>query len=107
MNLTWFYFHCVLALVIIVKDYNGTLEEDLNKFEERLGIRTELPSDSIENVPPPIRKVPHPMDSVPSPGPSPPSPGSKPAVLDPPAKSTIPSPAQMHFSPAGAAPAPQ
>jgi hypothetical protein len=36
-----------------VKDYNGTLEEDLNKFEERLGIRTELPSDSIENVPPP------------------------------------------------------
>lgn len=53
MNLTWFYFHCVLALVIIVKDYNGTLEEDLNKFEERLGIRTELPSDSIENVSPP------------------------------------------------------
>jgi hypothetical protein len=53
MNLTWFYFHCVLALVIIVKDYNGTLEEDLNKFEERLGIRTELPPDSTENVPPP------------------------------------------------------
>jgi hypothetical protein len=36
-----------------VKDYNGTLEEDLNKFEERLGIRTELPPDSTENVPPP------------------------------------------------------
>ena len=53
MNLTWFYFHCVLALVIIVKDYNGTLEEDLNKFEERLGIRTELPSDSTKDVPPP------------------------------------------------------
>ena len=53
MNLTWFYFHCVLALVIIVKDYNGTLEEDLNKFEERIGIRTELPPDSTENIPPP------------------------------------------------------
>ena len=52
MNLTWFYFHCVLALVIIVKDYNGTLEEDLNKFEERLGIRTELPPDSTEDKPP-------------------------------------------------------
>lgn len=40
MNLSWFYFHCVLALVIIVKDYNGTLEEDLNKFEEKIGIYT-------------------------------------------------------------------
>ena len=53
MNLTWFYFHCVLALILLVKDYNGTLEEDLNKFEERLGIRTELPPDSTESVPPP------------------------------------------------------
>ena len=51
--MNWFYFHCILALVILVKDYNGTLEEDLNKFEERLGIRTELPPDSTENVPPP------------------------------------------------------
>ena len=52
--MNWFYFHCILALVILVKDYNGTLEEDLNKFEERLGIRTELPPDSSkENVPPP------------------------------------------------------
>ncbi len=50
MNLTWFYFHCVLALVILVKDYNGTLEEDLNKFEAKLGIRTEVPVDSTEVV---------------------------------------------------------
>ena len=54
MNLTWFYFHCVLALVIIVKDYNGTLEEDLNKFEASIGIRTELPSDSTEVVTPDV-----------------------------------------------------
>lgn len=58
--MNWFYFHCVLALVIIVKDYNGTLEEDLNKFEERLGIRTVLPEDTNETaVPyyiPPITK---------------------------------------------------
>jgi len=50
VNLTWFYFHCVLALVILVKDYNGTLEEDLNKFEAKLGIRTEVPVDSTEVV---------------------------------------------------------
>ena len=49
MDLSWFYFHCVLALVIIVKDYNGTLEEDLNKFEMSIGIRTILPEDSTEN----------------------------------------------------------
>ncbi len=48
--MNWFYFHCVLALVIIVKDYNGTLEEDLNKFEAKLGIRTEVPVDSTEVV---------------------------------------------------------
>ena len=52
MNLTWFYFHCVLALVIIVKDYNGTLEEDLNKFEAKLGIRTEVPVDTTKVVTP-------------------------------------------------------
>ena len=32
VNLTWFYFHCVLALIIIVKDHNGTLEESLDNF---------------------------------------------------------------------------
>ena len=40
MNLTWFYFHCVLALVIIYKDYNGTLEESLNNFEKSIGLYT-------------------------------------------------------------------
>jgi len=51
--MNWFYFHCVLALIIIVKDHNGTLEESLNRFEERVGIRTTLPPDSTENIPPP------------------------------------------------------
>ena len=53
MNLAWFYFHCALAVVILYKDHNGTLEDSLNKFEERIGIRTELPPDSTENIPPP------------------------------------------------------
>ena len=35
---TWFYVHCVLALVLIVTDANGTLEPAVNKFESRLGI---------------------------------------------------------------------
>ena len=47
MNLTWFYFHVVLAGIIIYKDYNGTLEESLNKFEEKIGIYT--PSDTTED----------------------------------------------------------
>jgi len=50
----WFYFHCVLALVIIVKDHNGTLEDSLNKFEERIGIRTELPPEEGEETGDPV-----------------------------------------------------
>ena len=49
---TWFYFICALSLTIIVKDHNGTLEPALNKFEERIGIRTEVDTTE-ENVPPP------------------------------------------------------
>ena len=52
MDLTWFYFICFLSATILWKDHNGTLEDSLNKFEERIGIRTELP-DTTENVPPP------------------------------------------------------
>jgi len=40
VNLTWFYFHCVLALIIIVKDHNGTLEESLDNFEKKIGLYT-------------------------------------------------------------------
>ena len=36
----WFYFHVVLALVILIADANGTLEDSLNKFEEKIGIYT-------------------------------------------------------------------
>ena len=45
-NLTWFYFHIVLALIIIVKDYNGTLEGSLNKFEQKIGLYT--PPDTTD-----------------------------------------------------------
>ena len=52
MSISWFEFLCALALVILVKDYNGTLEESLNRFEEKIGIRTELPPDTIDATPP-------------------------------------------------------
>tara|TARA_B100001109_G_C18748685_1_gene420249 strand:- start:263 stop:472 length:210 start_codon:yes stop_codon:yes gene_type:complete len=48
----WFYFHCVLSIVIIITDHNGTLEPALNKFEERLGIRTEVVEDTLDTKPP-------------------------------------------------------
>ena len=51
-DLTWFYFICFLSATVLWKDYNGTLEESLNRFEERIGIRTTLP-DSTVNTPPP------------------------------------------------------
>ena len=38
---TWFYVHCVLALVLIVTDANGTLEPTVNNFEKRIGIYQE------------------------------------------------------------------
>ena len=50
MNLTWFYLHCVLALVIIVADAKGTLEPAVNKFEQSIGLYT--PPDTIDTTPP-------------------------------------------------------
>ena len=60
MNNAWFYFHCVLALVILVKDYNGTLEESLNNFEKKIGFYTEPDTTEYEEPPfyiPPIEEV--------------------------------------------------
>ena len=53
----WFWTMVVASIAIIIGDYNGTLEPALNKFEERIGIRTTLPEDSTIDVPyyiPPI-----------------------------------------------------
>ena len=51
MNLTWFYFHCVLAMVILVKDYNGTLEDQLDRFEKSIGLYTEPDTTNTESPP--------------------------------------------------------
>ena len=44
--MTWFYTLCVASVAIIIADMKGTLEPALNKFEEKIGIRTELPPDT-------------------------------------------------------------
>jgi hypothetical protein len=49
-NLTWFYFHVGLALIIIITDANGTLEPAVNKFEQKIGLYT--PPDTIDSTPP-------------------------------------------------------
>ena len=46
--MTWFYTLCLTAIAIVIADAKGTLEPAVNKFEERLGIRTELPPDTTE-----------------------------------------------------------
>ena len=44
----WFYTLCVTAIVIVIADAKGTLEPAVNKFEEKIGIRTELPPDTTD-----------------------------------------------------------
>jgi len=51
INLTWFYFHIVLVLIVLYKDYNGTLEESLNNFEKKVGLYTE-PDTTVYEEPP-------------------------------------------------------
>jgi len=47
--MTWFYLHCVVAIVILIADAKGTLEPAVNKFEEKIGIYT--PPDTTEVEP--------------------------------------------------------
>ena len=50
--MNWFYFHCILGIVILIADHNGTLEPTINKFEESIGIITETVNDTIHTTPP-------------------------------------------------------
>ena len=43
--MSWFYLHCVVAVIILIADDKGTLEPAVNKFEEKIGIYTP-PQDS-------------------------------------------------------------
>tara|TARA_R100000008_G_scaffold18529_1_gene9361 strand:- start:4 stop:240 length:237 start_codon:yes stop_codon:yes gene_type:complete len=46
----WFYFHCVLAIIILYKDHNGTLEESLDNFEKRVGLYTYVDTTEEDNI---------------------------------------------------------
>ena len=61
-NLTWFYFHVILATVILYKDYNGTLEDSLNRFEQKIGLYTE--PDTTDTETPPFYIPPTEQDST-------------------------------------------
>ena len=54
----WFYLHIVLVLIVLVKDYNGTLEASLDRFEKKVGLYTERDTTVYEEPPyyiPPIQ----------------------------------------------------
>ncbi len=49
----------VLAVIILYKNYDGTLEESLNNFEKSIGLYTELDTTDTETPPfyiPPIEQ---------------------------------------------------
>ena len=47
--MTWFYLHCVIAIVIVIADARGTLETTVKDLEQRLGIPVYYESsDSME-----------------------------------------------------------
>ena len=48
MKNAWFYLHCVVAIIILISDHNGTLEDSLNKFEEKIGIYTVTDTTEID-----------------------------------------------------------
>ena len=47
--MAWFYTHCLIAIVILIADANGTLEPTVKKIEQKLGIPVYYaPSDSVD-----------------------------------------------------------
>ena len=47
--MSWFYAHCVVALLILIADARGTLEPTIKKIEQKLGIPVYYaPSDSLD-----------------------------------------------------------
>ena len=60
--MSWFYAHCIVALIILLADARGTLEPTVKKIEEKFGIPVyyEEVSDSTNQIsnPYPIQYVP-------------------------------------------------
>ena len=46
---TWFYLHCVVAVIILIADARGTLEPTVEKWEQKFGIPIYYaPNDSMD-----------------------------------------------------------
>ena len=60
--MSWFYLHCVVAVIILIADAKGTLEPAVKKIEQKLGIPVyyEEVSDSTNQIsnPYPIQYAP-------------------------------------------------
>lgn len=63
-SLSWFYLHILLASIILYKDYDGTLEESLNRFEQSIGLYTPSDTTEIEYIDPPYYVPPLEQDST-------------------------------------------
>ena len=47
--MTWFYLHCVIAIVVLIADARGTLEPTVKDLEQKFGIPVYYaPNDSME-----------------------------------------------------------
>jgi len=47
--MTWFYTHCVIAIVVLIADARGTLEPTVKDLEQKFGIPVYyVPNDSME-----------------------------------------------------------
>ena len=56
--MSWWYFMCGLSTIILISDWNGTLQPTVKKWEEKLGIPVYYaPNDSMDvqiNIPYPM-----------------------------------------------------
>ena len=44
--MTWFYLHCVIAVVVLIADARGTLEPTIKNWEKKLGIP--VPEETVK-----------------------------------------------------------
>jgi len=45
---TWFYLHCVIAVVVLIADARGTLEPTIKAWEKKLGIP--VPEEIVKEI---------------------------------------------------------
>ena len=48
IQVTWFYLHCAIAIVIVIADARGTLEPTIKSWEKKLGIP--VPEEIVKEI---------------------------------------------------------